>query len=138
MHAVRQHDVNDVNLGIVFDRIVVVVVVDILRVHVVTSRQFVGFVAMAADQGDDFRLVTLRERGQDLVDRETAQPDHCPAHLFARRIGYLQLRRRAPQKGSGNICCNNAAADAGQKSPAGNLVLNRIRHLKTLSCRRFD
>ena len=102
MHAVGQHDVDDVDFRIVLERVVVLIVVDILRVHAVAQRQLVRLVGMAADQGHHLRLLALRERGQDLVDRQTAQADNRPSQFLARRIGDL-LRGGVLQKRSGEI-----------------------------------
>ncbi len=49
VHAVGQHDIDDVHLGIVFDGIVILVVVDILRAHAISQSQLVGFIRVAAD-----------------------------------------------------------------------------------------
>src|SRR6266480_7231449 len=92
MHAVGQHDINDVNVRVVFDRIVILVVVDVLLADAVTKRELVGFIGMTAYQCNDFRLLTLSERGKYLIDRETTQADDGPPQLVARRVRDSELR----------------------------------------------
>src|SRR6266700_7024803 len=92
VHAIGQHDINDVNVRVVFDRVVILVVVNIFRADTVALRELVGFVGMAAHQSDDFRLLALGERGKNLVDGETSEANNGPAQLLAGRIGYAELR----------------------------------------------
>ena len=118
VHPVGQHYINDVDFRIVPDRIVVLIVVDVLRVHSVAQRQLVRFVGMAADQRHHLRLFTFRERRQDLIDREAAQPDDGPSHFLARRVWNLQ-RGGIFHERAGKIGGHQTLANLGDEASAG-------------------
>ena len=78
VHAVGQNDIDNVDFRVVLERFVVVVVVDVLGTDAIALRQFVGFVAVAAYEGNHLRFFAFRKSRQDLIDGETAQADDGP------------------------------------------------------------
>jgi hypothetical protein len=92
VHRVGEHDVNDVDLRVVLECVVVLVVVDVLRVESVLfddRRRLLG--GVAADEGDELRVLALGEAGDDLVFREAANADDAVAYfsvaIFAADVG---------------------------------------------------
>jgi len=134
VHSVWQNDIDDVNFRIVPNRVVILIVVNVLRVHAITQCQLVRLVGMTADQGHHLRLFTFRESGQDLIDRETAQANNCPAQLLSRRIRDLHFCRRALQEGPGKIGCYQTLAHPCDESAASDFFGRRTRHGWDSSC----
>src|SRR6202022_3090573 len=79
MHPVGQNDIDDVNLGIVLDRIVALVVIDVFGVHGVAQGELVGFVAMTAYQSNYFAFLALGKSWQDLADCQASEADNGPS-----------------------------------------------------------
>ena len=69
MHPIGQNDVNNVDFGVVFDGVIVLVVKDVFWIYAVTQRQLVGFVRMAAYKRHDLGFFAFGEGGQNLVNR---------------------------------------------------------------------
>ena len=82
VHSVGEHDVNNVDLRIVLDRVVVLIVVDILRVHSVAQSQFVRFVGMAADQSHHLRFFTFANAGRIWLMARLPSPTMAQPNFF--------------------------------------------------------
>jgi hypothetical protein len=78
VHAVGQNDIDNVDFRVVLERVVVVVVVDVFGTDPIALRQFVGFVGVAAYEGNDLRFFAFGKRWQNLINGETAQADDGP------------------------------------------------------------
>ena len=113
--------------GIVPDRVVVLVVVDILRVYSVAQSEFVRFVGMAADQSHHLGFFTLRERGQDLIDGEAAQSHDGPAHFLPRRLRH-RYRGSALHKRPRKVGRYQSLPNLGDESAASDFPGERIGH----------
>ena len=74
---------------------------------------------MAADERHDPRLLALRERRQDLVDREAAEADDRPAELLARRLGHLLRQAGAARPKNAGSATYNAVSQEYRLSAAG-------------------
>ena len=125
VHAVGQHDVNHIHIGIVFDRIVILIVVNVLFIDFISQRELVGFVRMSADESDDFGLLAFGERGENLIDRQTAQADDGPSELLARRIGNMKLGGCGFQQAFEGAGCEQALSGLLHEIAAGEFVDNR-------------
>ena len=87
VHAVGQHDVDGLDVRVVGDLVEVLVVVDVLRIDAVDLREPRRLLRAAADEGDDLRLLALREGREDLVGGQPADPDERPSHLLPGDFG---------------------------------------------------
>lgn len=87
VHAVRENDIDDVYIRIVLDRVVVLVVINVLWIHGVAQRELVGFVRVAAYEGRDLRFLAFRKGWKDLMDGEVTEADDGPAEFLAGRVG---------------------------------------------------
>ena len=84
VHAVGEDDVDDVDIGVVFDGVEVVVVVDIFRIDVVLAGDVFGFVGVAGDEGDGFAEFAAGDAGEELALGEVADADKGEAEGFGR------------------------------------------------------
>ncbi len=128
MHAIGEHNVDDVDFGIILDGIIVLVGVDVFRIYSVAERQFVSFVGMAAYQGYHLRLLALCEGRQYLMNGEAPQPDDRPTQLLAGGVGHNELRLSRLQQSARNIRCNQALSHLGDEASTRNLPAIRTRH----------
>ena len=103
VHAVGKNDVDDVHVRVIFDRIVILVVVDILRTDSIAQREFIRLVWMAAYKRHDLRLLAFGERGKDLMDGKAAQAYDGPAQFLSRRARNCQLCRSVLQQAPGEV-----------------------------------
>ena len=125
VHAVGQHDVNDVDVGIVLQLVVVLVAVDILRVDAITRPELGGLFGMSGNEGDRLGMLAQGKRRKDLVDGERTESDDRIAELLARRIGHAQLRRRRLQQPGRKAGGRNTLSNTREKAPPSEFV---IRH----------
>ena len=95
MHAVGQHDVHDVDVGVVLHPVVRVVAVEAGLRHAVRGRQRLRLGRVAAHQRRHPRMSAVRERRQDLVDRQTAEADDGKPQLLLGRPWQTRLRSGA-------------------------------------------
>src|SRR5271170_3061457 len=122
VHAVGQDDVDDVDFRIVFDRVIVLVVVNVLKVDAVAHRELFGFIRMAADKGNQPGLFAFREGRENFVHGETAEAHDGPAQLFSWRLGDRRslLGGCVFQEGSRCTGGRQAFADFAEKSATRN------------------
>ncbi len=125
VHAVGQHDVNDVDVGIVLQLVVGLVAVDVLRVDAITRAELGGLFGMPGNERDGLGMLAQGKRRKDLVDGERAESDDRVAELLAWGIGHAQLRRCRPQQSGRKAGSRNTLSYAREKAPPSELV---IRH----------
>src|SRR4029450_97946 len=113
---------DDVDLGVVLDRVVALVVVDALLRDAVAQCELARLVGVPAHERDHPRLLALREGGQDLIDREAAEPDDRPAELLPRRLRHL-LRPRPGGEPAERLRGGEGASGLAKKGPPGEIVL---------------
>ncbi len=81
VHAVGEDDVDDVDVGIVFDGVIVVVVVNIFGIDAIFGGLGLGFFGVTADEGDGTAEFGFGEGGEDLVHAERADADDGEAEF---------------------------------------------------------
>ncbi len=110
VHVVRQHDVHGVDVGVVGDAVVRVVRVQARLRHPVLRGQLACLVEIAAHEPRHARARGVRERGEDVAEREAAQPDDRVAEgLRGRRArpllrgsrGWREERRGGQRRAGG-------------------------------------
>ncbi len=86
VHVVGQHDVHGVDVGVVGDAVVRVVRVDAFVGHAVLRGDRLDLVGRTAHQARETGPLGVRERRQDVADRQAADADHrVPEGLRGRR-----------------------------------------------------
>ena len=101
VHAVGEDVVDDVDLIVVFDRVVVFVVVNVLRIDAVFLRGVIRLIRMPAHQRGRFRKLRLCKRRHDLPQRQTPEADDRPAELLLSSLSSrIRPRRRLRHRGS--------------------------------------
>jgi hypothetical protein len=120
VHTVGKNDVDDVDFRVVFDRIVILVVVDVPWVDPVPRSQFVRLVKMATHKRHYLGLFAFRKGRKNLIDGEIAQPDDGPSELLP---GWLRNHQRSLrhclfQKRSGDVGYGQTLAHLADESSA--------------------
>src|SRR5262249_49687793 len=92
------------------------------------ERELVGFVGMAADEGDDFGFFAFGEGRKDLVDSQAAQSNDGPAKFFSGRVGDLLrgVRCGAVEDRARQVRGHDAASYTGQEAAAGEFFVDGI------------
>src|SRR3546814_16575481 len=76
VHRIGQADVDDIDVGIVGDRIEIRVIVDVAGGEAVFGRDALGLGAIAADEAGEAAVGAVREFGDDAAEAVTAETDH--------------------------------------------------------------
>src|SRR3546814_13052353 len=76
VHRIGQADVDDIDVGIVGDRIEIRVIVDVAGGEAVFGRDALGLGAIAAVEAGEAAVGAVREFGADAAEAVTAEPAH--------------------------------------------------------------